>query len=139
MREAIGQGLHPDDQERQDRYRAELRAEVGEAFDRLWSEGKAMAPERTIEYALAVEAPVSPTTELPVPASTAGNLSRREREVVALIARGCTNRQIADELTIAERTADTHVSNILAKLGLTSRTQVAAWTVANGLSAVEAR
>jgi predicted ATPase/DNA-binding CsgD family transcriptional regulator len=54
-------------------------------------------------------------------------LSRREQEVAALLARGASNRQIADTLVIAERTAEMHVSNILAKLGLTARAQVAAW------------
>lgn len=139
MREAIGQGLHPDDQERQDRYRITLRTEVGEAFERLWNEGKAMTPARTIEYALAVQEPAPSTLEPASQESTAGLISRREREVVAQIAHGLTNRQIADELTIAERTADTHVSNILTKLGLTSRVQIAAWAVANGLDTVEAR
>ena len=53
-------------------------------------------------------------------------LTPREGEVAELIAHGLTNRQIAARLFIAERTADTHVSNILAKLGCASRAQVAA-------------
>jgi DNA-binding NarL/FixJ family response regulator len=53
-------------------------------------------------------------------------LTRREHEVAELIAEGLTNRQIADRLVIAERTADTHVQNILAKLGYVSRAQIAA-------------
>jgi non-specific serine/threonine protein kinase len=53
--------------------------------------------------------------------------TRREHEVVGLLARGATNRQIAEALVVAERTAEMHVSNILAKLGLTGRAQVAAW------------
>jgi predicted ATPase/DNA-binding SARP family transcriptional activator/DNA-binding CsgD family transcriptional regulator len=139
MREAIGQTLHPDDQERQDRYRAGLQAEVGDAFERIWREGKAMTPARAVEYALAMEEPALSTPEPVAQESPAGAISRREREVVALIARGLTNRQIAHELTIAERTADTHVSNILTKLGLTSRAQIAAWAVTNGLTPIEAR
>jgi DNA-binding NarL/FixJ family response regulator len=62
-------------------------------------------------------------------------LSPREREVAALITRGLTNRQIADALIIGERTVHTHVTNILGKLELTSRTQIAAWGVARGLNA----
>jgi DNA-binding NarL/FixJ family response regulator len=56
-------------------------------------------------------------------------LSEREQEVVALIAAGCSNRQIAKELIIAEATAVRHVANILGKLGLKSRAQVAVWAV----------
>jgi len=56
-------------------------------------------------------------------------LSPREREVAGLVARGLTNRQIADKLMIGERTVDTHVQGILAKLGFESRTQIAAWAV----------
>jgi DNA-binding NarL/FixJ family response regulator len=57
------------------------------------------------------------------------HLSPREREVAALIARGLTNRQIAGFLVIGERTVHTHVANILGKLDLTSRTQIAAWVM----------
>jgi non-specific serine/threonine protein kinase len=53
--------------------------------------------------------------------------------VAVLVARGLTNRQIADSLVIAERTADVHVSNILNKLDLSSRAQLAAWVVRHGL------
>jgi non-specific serine/threonine protein kinase len=60
-------------------------------------------------------------------------LTRREREIAALIARGLTNRQIAAELVIAERTADTHVSNLLGKLGARTRSQIAAWAVEHDL------
>ena len=56
-------------------------------------------------------------------------LSRRELEVAALIGRGYTNRRIATELAITERTVENHVSNILHKLELRSRTQIATWIV----------
>jgi DNA-binding NarL/FixJ family response regulator len=54
-------------------------------------------------------------------------LTPREREIAALLTRGLSNREIAKQLIISERTARTHVCNILAKLGFTSRTQVALW------------
>ena len=61
------------------------------------------------------------------------SLTARERDVLAGVARGLSNRAIADELGITERTARTHVSNILAKLGLASRTQAALLAVQHGL------
>jgi len=61
-------------------------------------------------------------------------LTSREREVLVLVARGCSNREIADALVISERTARTHVSNVLVKLGLTSRTQAALWAIREGLA-----
>lgn len=60
-------------------------------------------------------------------------LTPREREVLDLLGRGLTNRQISDELTISEGTAKRHVENILGKLDLPSRTQVAAWMARHGL------
>jgi DNA-binding NarL/FixJ family response regulator len=62
-----------------------------------------------------------------------GALTARERDVLARVARGYPNRQIASDLGITERTARTHVSNILAKLGLTSRTQAALLAAQHGL------
>ncbi|MFN2608155.1 MAG: LuxR C-terminal-related transcriptional regulator, partial [Acidimicrobiales bacterium] len=56
-------------------------------------------------------------------------LTRREREVAALVSEGLTNRDIAQRLFIAERTAENHVQHILTKLGLSSRSQIAVWAV----------
>ena len=64
-------------------------------------------------------------------------LSPREREVATLVARGLSNRQIGDELSISSATAERHVANILSKLGYHSRTQIAAWAVAHGLLTAE--
>ncbi len=61
-------------------------------------------------------------------------LTRREREVLALVAMGRTNRQIAEELFISENTAGVHVSNILGKLGVSGRTEAAAIAVRLGLT-----
>jgi non-specific serine/threonine protein kinase len=54
-------------------------------------------------------------------------LTSREEEIAVLLAQGLSNKAIAKALVIAQRTAETHVANILVKLGLTSRSQVAAW------------
>jgi DNA-binding NarL/FixJ family response regulator len=75
---------------------------------------------------------------LTAPAGSASDpfadLSPRETELLRLIAEGSANKEIARRLTISERTARTHVSNILRKLGLTSRTQAALLAVREGLA-----
>lgn len=68
------------------------------------------------------------------PRRLAANLTPREREVLGLVAEGASNRQIAQTLVVSERTARTHVSAILMKLGLVSRTQAALWAVHEGLA-----
>ena len=60
-------------------------------------------------------------------AAPAGGLSAREAEVVALVADGLTNRQIADRFVLSERTVESHVRNALLKLGLSRRAQLVAW------------
>jgi DNA-binding CsgD family transcriptional regulator len=65
------------------------------------------------------------------------SLTVRERGVAALLARGMSNREIADALVITENTTQVHVKHILGKLGLKSRSQVAAWAVGQGLAARE--
>jgi DNA-binding NarL/FixJ family response regulator len=62
------------------------------------------------------------------------SLSLREREVALLIARGLTNRQIAEELVISERTADGHAEHIRDKLGVHNRAEIAVWAIQNGLT-----
>jgi DNA-binding NarL/FixJ family response regulator len=55
------------------------------------------------------------------------SLTRRERQVAELVSQGLSNKQIAAKLVISQRTGQGHVENILEKLGLTSRAQIAAW------------
>ena len=62
------------------------------------------------------------------------SLTERELEVLALVATGYSNQDIADRLVLSERTVRSHVSNILTKLDLTSRTQAALWAIANGVA-----
>jgi DNA-binding CsgD family transcriptional regulator len=62
-----------------------------------------------------------------------GTLTRRELEVAVLIARGHSNREIAQSLSIGERTVESHVTNILSRLGFTNRAEIAVWTVSAGL------
>jgi DNA-binding CsgD family transcriptional regulator len=63
-----------------------------------------------------------------------GGLTARERDVAALVARGLSNREIAEELVLGERTIETHVGNILSKLDFSSRAQIAVWAVEKGLA-----
>jgi tetratricopeptide (TPR) repeat protein/DNA-binding CsgD family transcriptional regulator len=63
-----------------------------------------------------------------------GGLTARERDVTRLIAQGKSNREIAQLLVVTERTVETHVGNILSKLGFASRTKIAAWAIENGLA-----
>jgi DNA-binding NarL/FixJ family response regulator len=59
-------------------------------------------------------------------------LTPREHEIVRLIARGLSNRAIADELVISPATAARHVATIMAKLGFNSRTHIASWATRHG-------
>jgi predicted ATPase/DNA-binding SARP family transcriptional activator/DNA-binding CsgD family transcriptional regulator len=96
-----------------------------ESFEKAWNAGRAMPLDEVIEYALGSEDTSAPEeTSVFHPA-----LTPREQEVALLIRRGLTNRQIAEHLTITERTVETHVSRILRKASLRSRTQIAAWVI----------
>lgn len=63
-----------------------------------------------------------------------GGLTRREREVAAVVVRGLSNQDIADELVISVKTVEAHITRILSKLGFSSRAQVAVWAVEKGLA-----
>jgi class 3 adenylate cyclase/DNA-binding CsgD family transcriptional regulator len=90
---------------------------------------RALGVQNWVERANRLLEEAQPATPATSTSSTVASLTAREREVVALLARGLSNQQIAAALVISERTADGHVSNILGKLGLASRTQVAVWAV----------
>lgn len=100
-----------------------------ERWRTLLEEGSRWGRQRALAEALGERAPDSPD-------EAGGNeqtpLTPREREVAALVAQGMSNRVIATTLTVSPRTIDGHVENILAKLGFTSRAQVAAWIAGRG-------
>ena len=78
--------------------------------------------------------PAAPQPPQPAGKREFGGLTERERETVALIAEGKSNREIAAHLVVSDETVKTHVSHILSKLGLRSRTQIAAWAIQHGLT-----
>ncbi len=102
------------------------RSVMGEAaFESARVAGSTLAPERAIALAMTVlEAP--PTAE--------SLLTRRELEVLRLVARGASNQEIADDLFISLRTVKAHMTNILAKLDLTSRSAAVAYAYQNDLA-----
>ncbi|MFE9322509.1 protein kinase [Nocardia sp. NPDC052278] len=106
--------VHHEDCERAARHTLGSRS-----FDTAYREGAALGLEAATGYALGEE----PRAAAAGPAE----LTRREREVAALVAEGLTNRAIATRLVISLRTAQGHVEHILTKLGFTSRAQIAAW------------
>lgn len=109
-----------------DENRACCREELGErTFETAREKGARLAQDKLIAYALGEKAPdAAAAPAVPVAEQV---LTRREREVAAMVARGMTNKEIADSLVIAQRTAEGHVERILSKLGFTSRTQIAVW------------
>jgi ATP/maltotriose-dependent transcriptional regulator MalT len=129
-REMTGAVLQPQGEKAYARDVRAARAGLSEeAFKGAWSDGRSLSLEQSIEEAL-IEAQ-GPLRVARWPAVTARRgaaaLTEREMEVTGLIARGLTNRQIAEQLVISQRTADRHVSNILDKLGFAGRGQIAAW------------
>ncbi len=87
-----------------------------------------------VQYAMALFPRVPPLSPRQAAKKEYGGLTAREREVAALIAQGLSNRAIADRMVVGERTVETHVSNILSKLDLSSRTQIAAWALEKQLT-----
>jgi predicted ATPase/DNA-binding NarL/FixJ family response regulator/tetratricopeptide (TPR) repeat protein len=152
LRDVARRALSPADRTEHQRHVDAVRHALGEPrFSAAWAEGQSLSFERAVEYALtAPPVPRGPTAReasaletagppapTPMPPMTNGlvesPLSARELEVALLLARGLTNRQVAEALVISERTASTHVTHILTKLGFSTRSQVAAWVVERGL------
>jgi DNA-binding NarL/FixJ family response regulator len=103
-----------------------------EAIVRLQAEGSGLEASSAVELAVTVSLPTaagdgSGPSRPGASATSPGGLTPRERQIVALIVRGRSNRAIAEELVISPATAARHVANILLKLGFSSRAQVAAW------------
>ncbi len=107
-----------------------------EAFDTAWNAGRIATQLQATDLAVIILNEIASGStgqddgqEPPA----AGGLTRREQEVLALIAAGRTNREIAEALYVSPRTATTHVTNILAKLGVATRTEATALALKQGL------
>ncbi|WP_051796213.1 LuxR C-terminal-related transcriptional regulator [Kibdelosporangium aridum] len=101
------------------------------AFRAGFASGADLDIEQAVAYALGKKA--EPATAAPTGTSTSENpLTKREQQVAELVAHGLSNKDVAARLVIAQRTAEAHVERILAKLGFTSRTQLAAWITQPG-------
>jgi predicted ATPase/DNA-binding CsgD family transcriptional regulator len=92
------------------------------AYADAFARGQALTYDDAIAYALRHRRAAAAAS-----ADVRGRLTRRERQVADLIAQGLSNREIADTLVISQRTAESHVGHILAKLSVGSRAEAAAW------------
>ena len=104
---------------------AGARTQLGDsAWSAAWSDGRAMTQQQATVLAFEPEA-VEPARPRPTP----GGLSGREVEVLALVAGGATNAEVAKSLLLSPRTVDGHLSSIYTKLGVRSRTEAARFAV----------
>ena len=138
-REMTGIALPPGDRDLHEPHLSSARSLLGEReWEEALAKGRAMSLEEAADYAFSRDQVDPPSTRVPRDPSAgepAPRLSGREREVVVLVARGLTNRQISVHLGISERTAGNHVGRIRGKLGLRSRAQIANWALEHELLA----
>ncbi len=128
-------GLPPLARARTDAYLAPARRLGEPAIARLRARGLAMDAETAVALALDTpptapadgNAPLAIVTARDTAGATPSPLTSREHQIAVMVASGHSNNAIADELSLSPATAARHVSNILAKLGFTSRTQIATW------------
>ena len=130
VRKNIRAPLPPDERALLEPHLANAHARLDEAiWEAAFAEGKAMGLEKAVEYAFSEEETTTASSQVgdrPLAYAQPPALTRREEEVAELIAQELTNGRIAEELFLSERTVHRHVSNVLKKLGLRSREQVAA-------------
>ena len=135
LRAEIGVPQQPEDSKLLDPYLAAARFGLGEAaWQTLLAEGRAMVPEQSVDYALSAEEPILPHPGTHLRRGDSAALSPRGEEIAVLVSRGLTNRQIASELSISEHTVATHMTKMLKRLGLNSRSTLSAWVAERGLS-----
>jgi len=130
-----GTPLDPVAQPNPERAVAATRLLLGEhGFRAAWAAGQGLPLAEAVSEASQVEsAPTATVTSIAADPAAELGLTRRERDVLALLVEGHADREIAAELFIGRRTVETHVAAILNKLGLDSRTAVATYAVRHGL------
>ncbi len=137
LRDAIGISLPPSEQERQDRLLAVLRRDLtASEFDAAWASGQNLDFTAAVAEGLAVTDAVvtgAPSSPEPAPVIAEVRLTKREIEVLRLLVEGYSDKEIGEALFISHRTAMTHVTNILNKLAVNSRTAAAAWALRHGV------
>jgi ATP/maltotriose-dependent transcriptional regulator MalT len=122
----LGARRFPAEQQKLERWLRPLRAAFGEqAADEMMANGRALGLENAIAQARAGDS----VPRVSSSGQTASVLTARERQVAELLTHGLSNRQIAEQLVITERTVASHVEHILEKLGFASRHQVRVWMV----------
>ncbi len=131
IRDEIGAPVPTSERERYDEVLDRLRQKLGDAYARVWSDGELMSLDDAVAQAIDVGVGQGRTPARPL--ARPSGLTRREIEVLELVARGKTNNDIADRLSISVRTVSTHVSNILGKLDLPNRSAMAAFAHREGL------
>jgi predicted ATPase/DNA-binding CsgD family transcriptional regulator len=135
LRDSVGVLLTPAGRTQIDRALEPARRSLGRrASEEAWEAGRALPLDEAILDALSPGE--LPSAKL---GDVASALTKREKQVAALIAGGLTNRQIADDLIVAEGTVANHVVHILTKLGYNSRSQIAVWAANNSLVAAQRR
>jgi non-specific serine/threonine protein kinase len=137
LRLTSGSALPPIEQEALDDELASARRLLSNGRDlSAWDAGTALTTEQAVALALSpmLATPEPLPSALADPSDLPASLTSREREVVALVGQGFSNRQIAQALVISERTAEWHVANSLGKLGLSTRAQLAVWVSRHGLT-----
>ncbi len=109
-----------------------LRGQMGgERFATVWGEGRRLTPEDALDRALQTAPTARPAG---APADGLGELTRRETDVLRLLARGMTDASIADALVVSRRTVHAHLRSIYRKLDVASRTAATRWALEHGLS-----
>ena len=141
LREQLGRAPAGPASQRLDGFFADARQRLGEqAADQLLAEGRALGPNAAVRYGISepgtsppgAGGPAAPEAADETRAGTGAVAERsvltpRELQIAMLVARGLSNKAIAEELVISPATAARHVANIFTKLGFTSRAQLAAW------------